>query len=345
MPPPPPTVFARTQVPATRIATGPLSAVANARPDRLGAQRLTRMTDELAQGTTVHEGEVVVIGLGTRGTEKQPDRLAVRGGPTRILALAAGGNVLFDSVAGADLKRGAESAELAVPAKAERVIVAALGSAAGHGGALDGWYAGQSLPLIGWDMALGAGTVVTFHRHRVRANRERRDGGYANTRALAAESAHVATRFDAPVTAVAIAIDDAAATAGDAATALGMRLVGAARALGADGQPEPPSILVQGVRTILVYAVVPDAPERRAHANRARARAGLKELDPNVLVVVDGARRGHLVGVAGTTGSVPELLKTMARAGFDAAIRAPLLGGTGSRTVVWTSAHRSADRS
>jgi hypothetical protein len=135
------------------------------------------------------------------------------------------------------------------------------------------------------------------------------------------------TRFDAPVTAVAVAVDDAThAGAADPAANLDMRLVGARRATGSAGAPLPPVVLAQGVRTVLVFAVVPDLDEQTG------GPAG------PVLVVVEGTRDGQLAGVAGLVGSADELVETVSRAGLDAAVGAPLVGGPGTRTIRWRSA-------
>lgn len=304
----------------SRLATSPVGAVANARPDPTASARLAEMTAGLDAGTTVvREGEVAVVAMGTRAAGDADDVLTVTGGPTRVIAVAAGGNVLFDDVVGAD----GQDANVAVPRKTERLVVAAPAPTAAVGGPLAGWYTGEQVALIGWDTALAARALVAFAGHKATDNRERRDGGWASTRDLVS-AAQVVTRFDEPVTAIAVAVDDPTRRAGpDAASTVTMRLVGAVRVTGADGQPLPPLVLVEGPRTVLLYAVVPtpDATVR----------------DPNVLVIVEGTRDGHLAGVAATTGSVDELAQALTLRGFDAAIAAPLPAGTGLRRIGWRS--------
>ncbi|HET9443493.1 MAG TPA: DUF6603 domain-containing protein, partial [Acidimicrobiales bacterium] len=322
------TVLPRGTVPPTRLTTSPLAAVANARPDPAGAERLAALSRGLPEGVALGEGELVVVTIASRPTERG-ERLVVGGGATRVVALAAGGNVLFDNVDPASTAptgfSRAGKGVFELPVKTERVVVAALGDRANVGGTLDGWYAGQSLPLVGWDMALGAGVIVTFAHHKARPNRDRRDGGWCNTRDLV-RAARVATRFDAPVRAVAVAVEDASVPDGavdDAASSLEMRLIGATRVLDAGGEPVRPRMLVQGLRTILLYEVEPHPVEA--------------VLDPNVTVMVEGTRQGFLAGVAGTTGTVDELATALTTAGFDAAVAAPLPGGTGTRTIQWQS--------
>ncbi|MBK5332019.1 MAG: hypothetical protein JJD93_08615, partial [Ilumatobacteraceae bacterium] len=86
--------------PVTRLATSPIGAVVNARPDRAASDRLAQLTGDLGdgarQGAVVHEGEVVVIAIASRATSEHTDVLNVNGGPCRVVALAAGGSVLFD---------------------------------------------------------------------------------------------------------------------------------------------------------------------------------------------------------------------------------------------------------
>jgi hypothetical protein len=210
------------------------------------------------------------------------------------------------------------------------VTIAALGASSNCGGPLPGWYLGQRLPVLGWGSALGAGVVVSAPGNEARPHRERGDGGFTQMRELAAAPV-VATRFDAPIRALAVALDDAGMSGAAAADPLDLRLVGAHRRLGPDGELLPPMALVQGVRTVLVFAIEPDDAQDRALRGRPDA-------DPCVYVVVGGTRRGHLAGVAGCTSTVKVLLDTLATHGFDAAIGAPLPAGPGTRTVAWRPA-------
>ena len=117
----------------------------------------------------------------------------MRGGPARVIALTTGGDVLFDDIGGelssgtGGPSRGARDA-----GQTERVVVTAVGALSNIGGSLDGSYAGESMPLIGWDMVIGAGVIVTFANDGA-VNHERDDGQFANTRELS-QASKVVTR-------------------------------------------------------------------------------------------------------------------------------------------------------
>src|SRR4051812_31754913 len=110
--------------------------------------------------------------------------------------MAAGGRVLDD--------RTVKSGAVLVPLAAERVVVVAQGQApAAVGGRVAGWCGGQSLPTVGWRAAICGGAVVTAQGSRIAHNRERGDGGWANTTELAT-AAQVVTVFAGAVNAVAV---------------------------------------------------------------------------------------------------------------------------------------------
>jgi hypothetical protein len=318
------TVSAVGTPPVTRLSSGPVGAVANASPAPPATARLATMSDALVGtgaspgparadasegGAALHEGELAVITVPTRPRGDVPDTLTVTGGTTRVLALAAGGKVLDDRVMGAD---GANAA-VEVPRATERVVVVAEGPDAAVGGALAGWYGGQSLPTIGWGIALAGGAVVHAQGSRMGWNRERADGGWALARELVT-AAQVVTTFADPVDAVAVIIDDAAGT--DAAATVSMRLLDAERVLDAKGDPAAPQVLIDGVRTILLYAVAATGPE------------------PAVLV--DGCGQGHLGGVVGGVAGVAALAAVLTAAGVEAAVLPVLAGGPGIRQIAWT---------
>ena len=318
--------------PLTRIATSAIGAVANARPAPVAAQRLERMSDGLSQGSLIHEGELIIVNIVSRATSGTGETVRVNGGRTRVIALAAGGNVLFDNAAAlADpaAGRAADQFETTLPVKTERAVVIAIGERSGIGGTFAGWYVGQSLPLVGWDIAVGHGVLVTFAGHKARPNSQRGDGGWVNTRD-AINAATVTTRFAAPITVVAVAVDDAThAGARDPAATLDMRLVGAQRATDKAGVPIAPVVLAQGVRTIMIFAIVADG---RVITRTATVAA------TSVLVVIEGTRDGQVGGVIGSTGTVADLVEALSSSGFDAAVGAALVGGPGVRSVQWKSA-------
>jgi hypothetical protein len=258
-------------------------------------------------GALVHEGELAVITIDGRPTAGTTDTLTVTGGSTRVICMAAGGRVLIDEVI--------DKTAPALPRQTERVIVVALGTSAAAGGTVAGWYAGQSLPSIGWGAALGGGVVVTTQGNRVPDNRERADGGWVVGRELATAPLVVTTFTDA-VTAIAIVVDDA--VGGDAAASVSMRLGDAQRALDGNGEPVPPQVLVDGVRSILLYTVVTTGPNPR--------------------VFVDGCGGGQLAGVLGSASGIASLAAVLAASGAAAVVQQPLVGGPGTRTVTITPA-------
>ncbi len=307
--------------PLTRLATSPAAAVANARPDASTFERLSAMSAALGDGLVLRDGDVSIVHPGSRPTAQGTRNVTIAGGPCRVVALAAGGNVLVDELVVSAAGAGPSGVEL--PFKTERVVLAAPGQLSAVGGTLDGWYRGQSLPLIGWEMALAAGSIVRFESHKVVDNTQRSNGGWANTRELG-RAARVVTRFDRAVQSIAVAIDDLAGL--DAASAVEMHLIGAERIPGANGELLDPVVLVQGLRSILVYGIAP------IHDDTV--------FDPNVTVVVEHCRSGQLAGVAASLGTVDQLVQTISQTGFDAAIAAALPGGTGTRTVTWTPAQQ-----
>ena len=316
------TILAAGDIALTRLATSPVAAVANASPDRSAARRLATLgAGLLGDGMILHDGEVAVIAPGSRPTGEQPHRLAIAGGPTRIVCFAAGGNVLFDDIVSSPAAGEPSVLTIEIPTKCERLTVAGIGTARTVGGELDGWYRGQTLPLVGWDMVLAASAIVRFGAHKVGHHAERANGGWANTRELT-RAAQVATRFDHAVTSVAIAVDDLGGA--DAASAIEMRLVGAVRALDARGQPVAPTVLVDGVRSVLVYDITPVQDPGA--------------FDPNVTVIVDNCRTGQLGGVVATTLGSASLVAAITTAGFDAAVAAAVPGGAGTRRVTWSTA-------
>jgi hypothetical protein len=307
--------------PSTRVASAAVGAVANARPAPLAAERLAAMSDQLlaapaeptgaaaaaaGAGAIVHEGELAVITIANRPSGEALDTLTVTGGATRVLALAAGGRVLDDRV----LVAAAGPASVELPRPTERVALVAIGASATADAPVAGWCAGQSLPTVGWGAALASGALVTAQANRVADHRERADGGWVTGYELA-RAAQVVTGFTDPVDAIAIVIDDYLGS--DAAAQVSMRLLDATRDHDAAGEPLAPQVLVDGVRTILLYAVTTTGPR------------------PGVLV--DGCGKGHLGGVLGKSGSLADLAALLATRGVDAAVGQPLVGGPGQRQV------------
>ncbi len=228
-----------------------------------------------------------------------------------MLSLAAGGLPVGDLVTGGD----GTASPVPLPREAERVIVVPAGADATASGPVPGWYAGQSLPSVGWGAALCGGAVVSAQGTRITGNRDRADGGWVSAADLAS-AAQVVTTFTSPVSTVAVAVDDYLGA--DAAGKLAIRLLDATRVTDTAGRPQPPEALVDGVRTILLYAV--------------------NTTGPQPAVAVDGCGGGQLAGVLGSGGGVAGLAALVATCGIEAAVRQPLPGGTGQRQVRYTMA-------
>jgi hypothetical protein len=121
----------------------------------------------------------------------------------------------------------------------------------------------------------------------------------------------VVTAFTDPVSAVAVVIDDE--VGGDAAAEVSINLADAVRPLDPSGTPQPPRVLIDGVRTILIYAVETEGQNPR--------------------VSVEGCATGQLAGVLGTSADAVAMAESLARSGIAAAVRQPLVGGPGDRQL------------
>ncbi len=302
--------------PLTRLASSSVAAVANARPAPAAAERLAQLSAGLLGNQAVlHEGELAVITVAQRPLGERLDTVAAAGGATRVLCLSAGGRPVSDQVVGA----AGAAPVVTVPRETERVVVVALGTSSSVAGPAAGWYAGQSLPAIGWGAALCGGAVVSVQGSRIPANRDRADGGWVSTTQLAT-AAQVVTTFTDPVNVVAVAIDDYLGA--DAAGKVSIRLLDAVRVTDAAGALRPPEALVDGVRTILLYAVATTGPE------------------PAVLV--DDCGGGQLAGVLGSSDGVEAFATLLATHGIEAAVSQPLVGGTGQRQIRYVPAEPPA---
>ncbi|MEO6713569.1 MAG: hypothetical protein ABIM89_09100, partial [Mycobacteriales bacterium] len=255
---------------------------------------------------------------GDRPRGESLDSVVVEGGATRVLCLAAGGRVLDDRIVVPDRDRE----PVALPRAAERVVLVGIGDQAAIAGSVAGWYGGQSLPFVGWGSALASGATVLTQGSRIDDNRERADGGWLSTSSLA-RAAEVVTVFTDAVQTIAIIVDDAIGV--DAAANVSMRLLDAERTLDAVGAQRPPELLVDGVRSILIYSV--------------------RTTGPAPSVVVEGCGRGQLAGVVGTGTSVSALAQILATVGLEAAVAPPLVGGAGRRSITYHLAAESVDHS
>jgi hypothetical protein len=260
-------------------------------------------------------GEVAVLRLPNADADLDPERrptLLLAGADARLVALGPGGAVL------ADVTVPAGGSEVPVPHGAERLAVAAVGTAAANAPApgLAGWHSGQSLPYIGWSAVLGGGVVVRSEGQVARRGIGPVPTGWVQVAELVAGATLVETRFTEPIEVVVVAIDDPAGALGGDGRGLTLGLAGAHRRRDADGQPTPPTSLVTGGRTFLVHKIEPEAGAA-------------------VAVTVASGADWRLAGVLGARGPAGDVAGRLARQGLDTAV-APLIAGTdGSLRVGW----------
>lgn len=310
------TVVASGAVPTTRVARGPVAAVAargSLRP-RLSS-RVLGAADSIGSTPKVLAGTVVVLRFPNASRDLDEyaarPRLLVRGGPTRVVALGHGGEVFADAVAG-----GPDGAapDFAPPRGTERVAIAVAGDAFQDAAGLWGWHAGTALAYIGWATALGAGSVVRAEGARIQSTRHRRTAGWIRGAELVAGTSIVITRFVERVTVVVVALDDPSGT--DVGRNLSLGLTGASRRLRADASPVPPSAVVRANRTYLIYEIEPVERE-------------------SVVITVASEQGWHLAGVMGGTAATDAIVELLTDRGLDGIVRPVLPGTTGSRTLVW----------
>ena len=331
---------ARSDVTRTVIAAdeAPLTAIARAAPAAVaargaaGRERLTGLTAALRAGRRVAAaagtpaavlaaGEVAVLRLPNAardvGAAARP-RLEVRGDAARVVAVAAGGDVLADVVLGGE---GPDSA-WAVAAGTDRVAVIALGRDAGRESGLAGWHAAMELPYLGFATALGTRCVVRSLGEPIRRHPERAGAGWVAGAELGRGLSTVTTRFSIPVASVLVVLDDPEALAADVA---GRRLIlaldGATRGLDGAGGERPPELLMAENRSVLAYDVVPAGDE------------------VPVTVRVATEQGWSLAGVLAAVGtSATQALAGISAHGLDAALRPLVPGRGGGCRLAWRAA-------
>jgi hypothetical protein len=148
--------------------------------------------------------------------------------------------------------------------------------------------------------------------------RDRFRAGWVEAAELVAGTASVITRFARPVDVVVIVIDDPVA---DAGRRLLLGLDGARQAVGADGEPVPPTTVLAGNRAFLAYRVEADAAAGRP-----------------VSVTVSSGIGWHVVGVLGATGAPADVTAALAGRGLDSMVGAAVPPGQGVVTLQWLPA-------
>lgn len=285
-----------------------------ASPGPAGVPTARRAADSAPGAQLLRPGELAVLQLPNAGWDTDAGaarpRLVLEGAPGRVVALAHGGGVLADGPGTPDGRT--------VPVGTERLAVLAGPPAVG----VAGWHGGQQLAYVGWATAVVPGGTVHAEGAAIGRSRDRYRTGWMPGAELVDGATIVTTRFDAPVSAVAVLIDDPLGT--EAARGLVLSLAGAQRPTGPDGEPRPPSVVAMGNRSALVYALLPDLVDR---------------VPQPVSVGVATQAGWHLAGVLGLTGTAGDLVGRLGRTGIDGVVR-PLVepaGGpaTGLVTVRW----------
>ena len=334
------TLVSTNAVPLTRAARGSVAAVAarggfsdaKARLDALsgalaGSKRVASLDTTSAApaaGQSLRAGEIAVLQLPNAKRDTNPaiprPRL-VLSGKARLVAFSHGGDVLLDVP-------GTANGTL-VPIGTERVAVLALGDKAGVADGLFGWHSGQELAYVGWSSAIAPGAVVRAEGATVRSTRQRFRAGWLHGADLVTGSTIVVTRFTQPIQTVAIFIDDPIGS--DAARGLSLALDGADRAIGQDRLPIPPTVVVAGNRSALIYAIRPQLTP-----------AGVASA---VTVSVASQNGWHLVGVMAGNESVELLARRITRNGMDGLVQPLISSHEGVVQLQWAGSGPSGQAS
>lgn len=306
------TLIATGATPLTRIARGAVAAVAARGAFGDGQARLDAMTGALAglRATGEQElraGEIAVLQLPNArrdvDAEAPRPRLIVTG-QARVVMLSHGGDVLWDGP-------GSPNGTV-IPRGTERVAALALGETEGNPSGLFGWHSGQELAYVGWSSALAAGAVMRAEGATVSPTRQRFRAGWVEGADLVTGATIVSTRFAQAARTAAVILDDPINS--EAARGLSLTLEGADRAVGHDGQPIPPTVVVVGNRSVLIYPII---PEKTA------------EFDAGAVTVSVASQDGwHLAGVMAGNESAEALANRVTRNGLDA-LAQPLVSGRG----------------
>jgi hypothetical protein len=312
------TMVAAGAIPLTRVARGSISAVAARGASTDASARLDTLTAGLAgvmQAVAdpavqeIRAGEVAVLQLPNAKRDVRradPRPRLISSGPARIIAFSHGGEVLFDGAGTTD--------GVLIPIGTERVAVLAVGDGAGSGSGLFGWHSGQEVAYVGWSSALVAGAVMRAEGASVRSTRQRFRAGWMHAADLVQGTNIAATRFAQPVVTIAIFLDDPAGSG--APRGLSLALDGADRAVGPDGQPVPPMVVVTGNRSVLIYSIIP------AHMPTG-ALAG------PITVSVTSQDGWHVAGVMAGNEPASSMADRVTRNGRDALVQ-PLVSAHGA---------------
>jgi large repetitive protein len=255
-------------------------------------------TEEQATGRRLDSGELVVLALPDASVDVPPTRSGPRpvlvvDGQARVTVLRGDGEVVVDTTT---------TDRLPLPAGAALVAVQADGLV-DDGDGVAGWHIRSRVCSLGSHAALAAGCVLTAD-----GGPTTRGATWLTAGELLADAAAVRTRFARPVRAVAIVVEEGDA---DRVDAVSLDLSGTRRATDANGDEQPPTVLLSGDQAVLVYPVEPQEPGKRPATVRVRAGGDWR-----------------VTGVLGAEQGVGELTRQVVRNGVVAA-GGRLLAGTG----------------
>jgi hypothetical protein len=325
------TVVAMGAVPFTRFAGGATAAIAARGGFSDTKARLDALTGTLAgstpgvqtaaapAGPDLHAGEIAVLQLPNARHDTNPSTTRPRlmvDGQARIVAFSHGGDVLLDVP-------GDPKGSL-IPQGTERVAVLALGEKTGAADGLLGWHSGQELAYVGWQSALAPGAVVRAEGATVRSTRQRFRAGWLHGADLVAGSIIVVTRFTQPIQTVAIFIDDLITS--EAARGLSFALDGADRVVGQDRQPLPPTLVVAGNRSALIYAIQPQL-----------VPAAAAVISP-ITISVASQSGWHVAGVMAGNEAVDFMARRITRHGMDGLLQPLIASHQGVVNLQWSGA-------
>ena len=267
--------------PATTAVAG-LSSLGGAVPTTKRAVASAGVTESVP---LLASGDVVALHSPDHAADLDDERPnLLLGGSARVTFLRGDGQVLLDAVV-------TDRAE--VPPGTELAAVQADGTIDVVDG-LAGWHSRSRVAALGSSAAIGPGCVLGIEGASAGIGMTWTTAG-----ALVNDAPAVLTRFSRPVTCVALVVE---AEDPERVEDMGLELIGAARAVHADGSPVEASLVVNGTQTVAVYAVVPDPDAADGVAVRVLAGGGWR-----------------LTGVLGSAQPVDDVVQSLVLGGVAAA--------------------------
>ena len=272
-----------------------------------------------AASTTLRPGELVVLHFADAHVDPDPQRRP---------SLSTSGSARIVTVTGTIVTSDTVVAGGAAVVPAGTTLLAAHADAAINlpEGQVAGWVARSRLARLGSHVGLAAGCTLAVD---VAGSAFAQGVTWTTAAEVTAAATQVVTRFAEPVKTVAVVL------AGQAPSSLlpaDVELVGAAPAIGPDGQPVPPVAVVLGSTTVLLQAVEPvDTGD-------------LTDAGGGQRVVV---RRGGAWTVTGVLGSVEDaatLARRIARDGLAAVTGKVLATGGPGTALTWEDAPTTRPR-